>query len=537
MSLQKLMEVAAAQGRGPDTTLVHMSPREVNALQSMAQQHGGSLSVNPSTGLPEAGFLDAILPAVAGVGLSMVPGVGPMAAGAIVGGATTLLSGSLEKGLAAGLGAFGGAGLGAGLANAGAAQASGAQLAGAGANAAMQGATTQVPNLANIGTSSGLNMGAMMPTSMANPAVNAAIAPASNPMGMMANSIPNVSSAYSLPSPTMGQGFMQNASNVGSGLGQLFSDPSAAIKQMGGLGSVGMDAAMALAPAFAQTTEQEEEDQLDPNRGYIRPYTFERERVAGGGNGQRYFNTRFIEHEPVRPEDFKGYAEGGLAALTRGGEAYMPSIVAQAQAAAEPEQIMEFTRVALPEGDPSGRRFNQQFNLRAMTDADREAGYVPYKVSTTEEAHAANTGKSVNRNTGLFGLNALGIPNDSRYVGPDGTYNTAMNPAVYGGRARGQDPYAYSGFNNYAQGGIASVVQGPGDGLSDDVPAVIDGVQPAALSTDEFIVPADVVSKLGNGSSSAGAKKLHDMMDRVRMQAHGTKKQQRKVNAKKALPA
>lgn len=551
MSLKELMGVAQAQGRGPDSMLVHMSPREVDTLQTVARAHGGSLTVNPSTGLPEAGFLDSILPAVAGIGLSMVPGVGPLAAGAIVGGTTALMSGSLEKGLTAGLGAFGGAGLGAGLGAAGASQAAGAQLAGAGANAAAAGTSTAVPRLAglaqaapatfagtNVPTMAGLAQSAASGAPLAGlgqvaagaPAVGGSTVPTVAGMGQA------VAQAAPATTPTLGQGFMQNAQHLGGGLKQLFSSPGDTLDAMGGLGNVGMNAAMALAPAMV-TQPQEEEDFLDPNRGYIRPYTFERERVAGGGNGQRYFNTRFIEHDPVRPEDFRGYAEGGLASITRGGQAWMPSIAALAQAAAEPEQIMEFTRVALPEGDPSGRRFEQSFQLRDMTAADRAAGLVPYRVSTPEEAAAANAGKSASRNAWPFVLSAMGMPNYQRYIGPDGRYITSMNPAIYGGPTRGQDPYAYSGFNTYAQGGVARMVDGPGDGLSDDVPAVIDGAQPAALSTDEFVVPADVVSKLGNGSSKAGAKKLHDMMDRVRMQAHGTKKQQRKVNANKVLPA
>jgi hypothetical protein len=74
--------------------------------------HGGSLTVNPDTGLPEANFLDSLLPTIAGIGLSMIPGIGaPLAAG-LVGGYTALQTGDLGKGLMAGLGAFGGAGLG-----------------------------------------------------------------------------------------------------------------------------------------------------------------------------------------------------------------------------------------------------------------------------------------------------------------------------------------------------------------------------------------------------------------------------------------
>ena len=121
MSLDKVAQHLAAQGRGTDTMLVHMSPKEVGALQNMAKQHGGSLSVNPQTGLPEAGFLDAILPVVAGAGLSLIPGVGPLMAAGIVGGGTALLTHDLNKGLMAGLGAFGGAGLAGGIMSAGAA--------------------------------------------------------------------------------------------------------------------------------------------------------------------------------------------------------------------------------------------------------------------------------------------------------------------------------------------------------------------------------------------------------------------------------
>ena len=66
MSLQHAANHLAAQGRGGDTTLVHMAPGEVKSLQQLAMAHGGSLSINPNTGLPEAGFLQSLLPAVIG---------------------------------------------------------------------------------------------------------------------------------------------------------------------------------------------------------------------------------------------------------------------------------------------------------------------------------------------------------------------------------------------------------------------------------------------------------------------------------------
>jgi len=118
MSLQLAANHLAAQGRGPDTTLVHMSHGEVKGLQDLARAHGGSLSINPQTGLPEAGFLSSLLPTIGGIALSAM-GVPPAMAGLVMGGITGVTSGSLSKGLMAGLGAYGGAGMMGGLMGAG----------------------------------------------------------------------------------------------------------------------------------------------------------------------------------------------------------------------------------------------------------------------------------------------------------------------------------------------------------------------------------------------------------------------------------
>ena len=120
MSLHALANNMAAQGRGPDSTLVHMSPQEVDGLQALAMRHGGSLTINPQTGLPEAGFLSSILPLIAGIGLTAMGMPAGMAA-LTVGGGTALVTGDLKKGLMAGLGAYGGAGLAESLIGSGAA--------------------------------------------------------------------------------------------------------------------------------------------------------------------------------------------------------------------------------------------------------------------------------------------------------------------------------------------------------------------------------------------------------------------------------
>ena len=105
------------------------------------------------------------------------------------------------------------------------------------------------------------------------------------------------------------------------------------------------------------------------------------------------------------------------------------------------------------------------------------------------------------------------------------------------------EPVGYAGgggvgsLGGYAHGGNPRLLDGPGTGLSDSIPATIGHKQPARLAAGEFVVSSDVVSNLGGGSTDAGAKKLYEMMDRIRKQAHGTKKQIKPINDRKALPA
>lgn len=98
----------------------------------------------------------------------------------------------------------------------------------------------------------------------------------------------------------------------------------------------------------------------------------------------------------------------------------------------------------------------------------------------------------------------------------------------------------------YARGGISDLgsysdggrmLKGAGDGMSDSIPGVIAGKRPARLADGEFVVPADVVSHLGNGSTDAGAKQLYKMMDKVRAARTGTKKQGREINPRRFMPA
>lgn len=158
MSLHALAHQVQSAGRGDDTVLVHMTPQEVKGLHALAVHHGGGLTINPRTGLPEAGFLSTILPMVAGIALA--PFTGGMSAALLVGGGMGLYSGiksgsvtkGLMDGITAGLGAYGGAGIAKGLMGVG------SSLASTGARAGVAGAAeTFAPNVLKATTQSGLN--------------------------------------------------------------------------------------------------------------------------------------------------------------------------------------------------------------------------------------------------------------------------------------------------------------------------------------------------------------------------------------------
>jgi hypothetical protein len=143
--------------------------------------------------------------------------------------------------------------------------------------------------------------------------------------------------------------------------------------------------------------------------------------------------------------------------------------------------------------------------------------------------------------TGLAAIYALKnqtSPSVQGYKGKIPTYTatrtaeaTQAAPRDYGTGAKGRR--YFSDIVYAAQG---KYLRGDTDGMADKINTSIDDVQPAKLSHGEFVIPADVVSHLGNGNSDAGAKKLYEMMDRVRMARTGTKQQGKKINPNKFMP-
>lgn len=123
-------------------------------------------------------------------------------------------------------------------------------------------------------------------------------------------------------------------------------------------------------------------------------------------------------------------------------------------------------------------------------------------------------------------------------VGPGGAGGLTQTGAV-GTKGRGGVRYferrAGGGAIGYADGGLG-YLKSAHDGMADQINATIDNKRPAKLSGGEFVIPADVVSHLGNGNSEAGAKQLYDLMNRIRKARTGTPKQGKQINPKKYLP-
>lgn len=293
-----LAQQLQSYGRGDDSMLVHMTPNEVNSLQGLAMAAGGSLTVNPVTGLPEAGFLKKILPMLAGIGLNFIlPGSGLVAtlggkaatAGLMVGAGTTALTGDLSKGLMAGLGAFGGASLAGGVEGA---LASGAKSGGAtGATAGSAGATP--------------------PITPSGPAFTVPAAGGPMPLDALQATLPAQTAATTAAPNALarfGQGFGGAAKGTMSGLAAKAAPYAAG---MGLLNTV----SEATAPQMPKYDPNAEGDfeyiPMRPGEREVRFQTPEQMRESGGAEFQ-YFTPTNPEPVPLYGQQ-RGYAEGGTA--------------------------------------------------------------------------------------------------------------------------------------------------------------------------------------------------------------------------------
>ena len=521
MSLHTVAKHLATKGRGPDTLLIHMTPGEVHGLQALAQAGGGSLTVNPDTGLPEAGILSSLLPTLIGAGITAATGgaAAPWMIGAGMGGLEALRTGSLNKGLMAGLGGYGGAGLT-------------GSLMGMGEAALAQGA------------------GAALPQTMVDEFGQTVMNPAYTGTGAAA--------------PTAGAW-----DKLKAGAGTFdWNKPMDFVSGLGG-GSKGKGFGM-LGAAFGPGVMAALEPQQYAQQQMVSDATRAPALVYTGGNQYR----RMTSDEEAERKAKYGYAEGGLA--TGGVPEWNPDVpeygnlgqdfgrermysvplrslpsleklaAKQAETAASggpggdggPGGGQDFggMQTSTPDwgttldigqtlsgwGLPSigdylqsearmginaqtGAYSQEAQNQRAAEAAAMSAnGYspgtsgAPSRESTTAESGNVDSG-------GGGGGGGYGANNDG-----GGGYGPQANGGVVGRFASG----GLGSLGGYSDGG--RLLRGPGDGVSDSIPATIGRArQPARLADGEFVFPARIVSEIGNGSTEAGARKLYAMMDRI----------------------
>lgn len=475
MSLHVAAQHLASKGRDGDTELVHMTKGEIKGLQGLALAHGGSLSINPDTGLVEASFLKRILPMVAGAGLMMIPGVGPLAAAGLVGGFETMRTGDIGKGLMAGLGAYGGAGLTQGLSAAGGTAAgleSGASAVGS--DAATMGTTEGMTKALTADTGVGSSMG-----------INSFDAANVGQTPLDPTKVSNFADAYS-------KGAAPSLTNMGRGVAELGSEVGRSAVYSGmptgtmmGLGSTAVNALTPEPPPIPGQPEEDPRYKGSPYRYNLSP--------------------NFAGSTPTRPNPYYspaglGYAEGGDVMMAAGGSyddepmGDAPGMASGGIAAYAAGGKLQMKTMGLGDG------------IYRDTDDDTASlgAYDAAKKRMEKQYAAANLKASAMPKSSIDKLGQMKV-------------------------------MASGGLGSYSDGG--RMLKGPGDGMSDDIPAMIGKKQPARLADGEFVVPADVVSHLGNGSTDAGAKKLYGMMDKIRTARTGKKKQAPAVKTDKYMPA
>ena len=592
MSLQLAAQHLSSQGRGNDSMLVHMSPREVKSLNDLAMAHGGQLSINPDTGLPEAGFLSSILPMVAGAALAST-GVGAPMAALMVGGGMTLATGSLSKGLMAGLGAYGGAGLGESLA------ASGMQAEAAAAEAAKTGpfaanAASAVPpppppiNYANLGIPDSASSVMAKPGNISDVFTKASSAPLGAPMTASGVPVANLSASQNLN--YMGQGL--KTLGTGSGFDSLASNAGGGMS----LAKYGLAAA---APTISDMMSKKEEQKTTGDKDMGQRYVYSPNKVEGPytadpqGREQRYFNPAYTAIDADKAKGIYGFAAGGVPTATpQPGEkpsyeydpmkqlfAKIESMPSDDQSRQAAEAQMQEQRGGINQGPMSeGQQLAGQQNLARLGDlgtslaegaakfkqalingdvgiigpiAKAIYGQMPAssggvgKVSGSPMRGIASSGTNAQVAAAVNAANAAAAGGGGGGKGNVGIGSGATTSGVgtgigasVGNSGGGLRAGGLSHLGDYSDGG--RLLRGPGDGVSDSIPAVIGKKQPARLADGEFVVPARIVSELGNGSTEAGARKLYAMMDRIqsaRGKTVGKGKVAKNSRSEKYLPA
>jgi hypothetical protein len=616
MSLQHAAKYLANQGRGKDTMLVHMTPREVGSLQALALAQGGSLSINPETGLPEAGFLDSMLPMLLGAGLAAATGGTSLAftpgmIGLGVGGLQALRTGDIGKGITAGLGAYGGAGLAGGLL--GAAAASQAPTAALQSNidpamlegmSAAQVEATRPTFMSALGKTPGLlktSLAAASPFLMDEGDSDMPQAKGSGPNPYRyrfergdANPFPELSQTG------IERSYFPNARYVAYAGG----GPVEAMSNANALGAnTGFPMADIQRGAYATPYQQPISQNVVTGASDTRvdPYTGA-ERLAEGGTAkenpllaspyrQEYLNENGSGANSAPGSISSGPGQGisslatdiglGLMSLSEGvpgiGSA-IAGVVGNAMSGSQADAMGNAATalsdisaqgqtapgvVSVSDSNGNVTSFSSPATVNAADVAMGLSAPAAPSVATeaqTAEAVSAALGEAAgiaaaNGAAAASGVGPGGAPGGAG--GDGGTGDAASATGDGGGDGGSADGgvgaggLASGGISRlrYATGGLSDLgsysdggrlLRGPGDGVSDSIPAVIGQRQPARLADGEFVIPARIVSELGNGSTEAGARKLYAMMDRVqkaRSKTVGKGKIAKNTRADKHLPA
>jgi len=485
----------ASLGRNGDTMLMHVSPREVQGLQGLAMAQGGSLTINPHTGLPEAFSLGRLfksfLPAVAGFMLGGPAGaamgtsatMGGVAAGALTGAAIAGMDGenALLGALTGGLGGYGGAG-----------------MAGVAGNAAKLGTTAATQAAGSAGAqaaTTGLNVAGTY-----NPALNSALAAEEAAMSSVTPG--NIGMANSFPS-TMG--------------------PSAPFSA--GLNNIGMSNSF---NPTASATAIKPPPVLNVGTGGATPaYDYSKSMGDAGQGLKELTGLGDSKLTDVWSKVGTPVEQGGLGGSKLGIASTLGMPVFQETTRIDPATMIDMEAVRKAKEDKYRDRVTGGLNL------------------------SPDSGYRVAAQGGLINSYAIGGPieatsGSSVYGNPDGTIAQQTPKDDYGiGRLNNlasAQSINQASLTGYAMGGLTSLkpggyLDGAGDGMSDSIPATIDGKQQARLADGEFVVPADVVSHIGNGSSKAGSKRLYSMLDKIRQARTGNKKQGKQINPSKYMPA
>ena len=501
----------ASLGRNGDSMLVHMSPEEVGGLKQVGDSLGIKMSTNPYTGMPEAfsfgDFFTSFLPTIAGIAAAPATGgfsMAPLLAGAGTGALLAVAKGEdpLMGGVTGGLGGYGGGNLAGSF----------GKMAGAGTSA---GAMNTLKDAAYSGSLGGMQTAAGGATQAGATGFGAGLSAEASKA--IANPMAVNAAAPSFGSQMLSQAGT-NLGNTYSGIGELVKDPAAAYGRFTEAGGTASQLAMPVGGAVLAGLEPSDLGYgtgnlyEDPDKGKYR-----------GPQGQLNLSDKFDTGLRLVAEGgyIDGYATGG--SIQSGGirDLYGSS----------DNQI----QAPLSTDGYGLGRLNQLGNEQSLTQAQTlgydEGGSVvgSTKGITTAEGIASIDpsrvrGDMVDDMAGLpYRYDRIITPGAlDFYTIPPQEYN----PETYARALRKQEGMAKGGYLN-----------GQGDGMSDSIPATIEGKQPARLADGEFVIPADVVSHLGNGSSKAGSKRLYAMLDKVRHARTGNKKQGKEINPAKYMPA